>query len=74
MTFSRTQHGLTRVGLEPPCKGKMKDAFSGNFFRFFEITMFCFVVDINDLVHDVGAIFYLSYMLITSRFFFLKYE
>ena len=27
-------------------------------FRIFENIIFCFVVDIRDLVHDVGAIFH----------------
>ena len=30
-----------------------------NFVRIFEITFFCFVVAIFDLVHDVAAIFHL---------------
>ena len=33
------------------------------FFRIFEITVFCFVVAICDLVHDVETIFHLSYLL-----------
>ena len=33
------------------------DGFSGQFFRIFEIIIFCFVVAIFDLVHDVEAIF-----------------
>ena len=33
-----------------------------NFFVFFEIIIFCFVVAICDLVHDVETIFYLSYV------------
>ena len=37
----------------------MEDGFSGQFFRIFEIIIFCFVVDICDLVHDVEAIFHL---------------
>ena len=32
----------------------------------FEIVIFCFVVAICDLVHDVGAIFHLSYVLTAS--------
>ena len=32
-----------------------------NYFRIFEIIIFCFVVAICDLVHDVEAIFHLSY-------------
>ena len=31
-----------------------------NFFRIFEIIIFCFVVAICDLVHDVETIFHLS--------------
>ena len=32
---------------------------SGQFFRFFNIYFFCFVVSIFDLVHDVEAIFHI---------------
>ena len=31
------------------------DDFSGHFFRIFEIIIFCFVVAICDLVHDMEA-------------------
>ena len=31
-------------------------------FRIFEIIIFCFVVAICDLVHDVETVFHLSYM------------
>ena len=34
--------------------------FSGHFFRIFEIKLFCFVVTICDLVHDVETIHGLS--------------
>ena len=34
-----------------------------NFFCIFEINIFCFVVAICDLVHDVETIFHLSYVL-----------
>ena len=37
-----------------------------NFFVFFEIIIFCFVVAICDLVHDVETIFHLSYVLTAS--------
>ena len=37
-----------------------------NFFRIFEIIIFCFVVAICDLVHDVETIFHLSYVLKAS--------
>ena len=37
-----------------------------NFFRIFEIIIFCCVVAICDLVHDVETIFQLSYVLKTS--------
>ena len=40
--------------------------FSGHFFRIFEINIFCFVVAICDLVHDVETIFHLSYVLTAS--------
>ena len=36
--------------------------FSGQFFGIFEIIIFCFVVAICDLVHDVETIFHLSYV------------
>ena len=38
-----------------------------NFFRIFAIIIFCFVVAICDLVHDVETIFQLSYVLTASR-------
>ena len=37
-----------------------------SFFRIFEIIIFCFVVAICDLVHDVETIFHLSYVLTAS--------
>ena len=37
-----------------------------NFFRIFEIIIFCFVFAIYDLVHDVETIFHLSYVLTAS--------
>ena len=37
-----------------------------NFFVFFEIIIFCCVVAICDLVHDVETIFHLSYVLKAS--------
>ena len=37
-----------------------------NFFRIFEIIIFCFVVAICDLLHDVETIFHLSYVLTLS--------
>ena len=40
------------------------------FFVFFEIIIFCFVVAICDLGHDVEAIFHISYVLTESGFFF----
>ena len=43
-----------------------------NFFVFFEIIIFCFVVAICDLVHDVETIFYLSYVLKASGNLFLN--
>ena len=44
----------------------INDDFSGNFFRIFEIIIFCCVVAICDLVHDVETIFLLSYVLTAS--------
>ena len=41
-------------------RGATLDDFSGQFFRIFEIIIFCFVVAICDLVHDVETIFLLS--------------
>ena len=40
-----------RLLLYTGCNG-----FSGQFFRIFQIIIFCFVADICDLVHDVEAI------------------
>ena len=40
-------------------QGATKDDFSGQFFRIFEIIIFCCVVAICDLVHDVETIFHL---------------
>ena len=37
-----------------------------NFFCIFEIIIFCFVVAICDLVHDVETIFHISYVLTAS--------
>ena len=42
------------------------DDFSGQFFRIFEIIIFCFVVVICDLVHAVETIFHHSYALTAS--------
>ena len=42
------------------------DDFSGQFFCIFEIIVFCFVVAICDLVHNVETIFHLSYLLTSS--------
>ena len=39
---------------------------SGQFFRILKIIMFCFVVAICDLMHNVETIFHLSYMLTAS--------
>ena len=47
-------------------RGATEDDFSGRFFRIFEIIIFCFVVAICDLVHDVETIFHLSYVLTAS--------
>ena len=44
-------------------RGATYDDFSGQFFRIFEITIFCFIVAICDLVHDVETIFRLSNVL-----------
>ena len=47
-------------------RGATEDDFSGQFFRIFEIIIFCCLVAICDLVHDVETIFHLSYVLTTS--------
>ena len=47
-------------------RGATWDDFSGQFFRILEIIIFCFVVAIFDLVHDVETIFHLSYLLTAS--------
>ena len=46
------------------------DGFSGPFFHIFEIIIFCFVVDLCNLVHDVKAIIYLFNCLQHLEFFF----
>ena len=38
-------------------RGATKDDFCGQFFRIFEIIIFCFVVAICDLVHTVEAMY-----------------
>ena len=38
-------------------RGTTKDGFSGHFFHIFQIILFCFVIDLCGLVHDVEAIF-----------------
>ena len=48
----RPQHGVQRRMISVD-----------NFFLIFEIIIFCFVVAICDLVHDVVTIFHLSYVL-----------
>ena len=47
-------------------RGATLDDFSGQFFRIFEIIIFCCAVAICDLVHDVKTIFHLSYVLTAS--------
>ena len=46
--------------------GATQDGFSGQFFRIFEIIIFCFVVAICDLAHAVEAMFGLPYVLTAS--------
>ena len=38
-------------------RGATLDDFSGQFFRIFEISIFCFVVAICDLVHAMDAMY-----------------
>ena len=38
------------------CRGTRQACFSGQFFHFFEIKLFCFTVAMSDLVHNVEAI------------------
>ena len=54
--------------LSPQClaRGATWDDFSGQWFRFFEIIIFCFLVILCDVVHDVKTIFHLSYVLTAS--------
>ena len=47
----------------PYTRGATKNNFSGQFFRIFEIIIFCFVVSICDLMHDVETMFHISYVL-----------
>ena len=42
--------------LGPISRGTTQDVFSSQFFRYFEMIIFCFVVAICDLVHDAEAI------------------
>ena len=42
------------------------DGFDGQFFRFSEIIIFCFVVAICDLAHDIEAIHGLCHLLTAS--------
>ena len=53
---------LTRLSLY----GVQRRMISGQFFRIFESIIFCCVVPICDLVHDVETIFNLSYVLKAS--------
>ena len=46
--------------------GVQRRIISVDFFRIFEIIIFCFVVVTCDLVHDVKTIFHLSYVLKAS--------
>ena len=46
--------------------GMQRRMISVDFFRIFEIIIFCCVVVICDLVHDVETIFHLSYVLKAS--------
>ena len=41
-------------------------SLSGHFFHIFEIIIFCFVVAICELVHDVKTIFHLCYVIKAS--------
>ena len=47
-------------------KNNNESSVIGFFSRNFEIIIFCFVVAICDLVHDVETIFHLSYVLTAS--------
>ena len=56
----------TEISLHSCSRGATYDDFSGQFFRIFEIIIFCCVVAICDLVHDVETIFHLFYLLTAS--------
>ena len=47
-------------------RGATQDDFSGQFFRIFEIIIFCFVIAICDLVHDVETIFHLFFYMLAA--------
>ena len=47
-------------------RGATLNDFSGPFFHIFEIIIFCFVVAIYDLVHELETIYHLSYVLTAS--------
>ena len=63
-TKTATFDGHAKPSLSTGCKHMMISV--DNFFRIFEIIIFCFVFAICDLVHDVEIIFHLSYVLTAS--------
>ena len=57
-----------QISPDHPTHGVQRRMISvDNFFRIFEIIIFCFVVALCDLVHDVETIFHLFYVLTASR-------
>ena len=60
MTGSSSLRGVyvwRRQRLQIYARGATYDDFSGQFFRIFQIIIFCFVVAVCDLVHDVKAMY-----------------
>ena len=62
--FSHYVNQILKMDIES--RGATYDDFSGQFFRIFEIIIFCFVFAICDLVQDVETIFHISYVLTAS--------
>ena len=64
-THKKSNHPKISITIQK--HGVQQDNFSGQFLFFiFDVIIFCFVVGICDLKHDVETIFYLSYVLTAS--------
>ena len=79
-TYNIAEQHVTTIDSHPWCchidstttetRGATWEYVSGQFFRIFEIIIFCFVVAICDLVHDVETIFHISYVQTASGYLF----